>query len=144
MAATWKWYGQALAHLAAGDIDFDGDTFKVLLTTSSYTPDQDADEYRDDVTNEVTGTGYTAGGEETTVSVSYDSGTNQLRITCTDVEWENSSITNARTAVLYKARGGSADADELIAFATNDANVSSVGATFTVDMPSPTLTITAS
>ena len=45
-----------------GSIDLDTDTIKVLLVTSAYTPDQDTHTKHSDVTNEVSGTGYTAGG----------------------------------------------------------------------------------
>jgi hypothetical protein len=48
--------------LARNNIDFDTDTFKAMLVTSSYTPNKDTHDKRDDVTNEVAGTGYTAGG----------------------------------------------------------------------------------
>lgn len=36
---------------------------KVMITTSGYVPDQNLHDFKDDVTNEVSGTGYTAGGE---------------------------------------------------------------------------------
>lgn len=62
MAVTQRWYGKGIAALVNKEIDFDSDTIKMLLTTSAYTPDFDAHDYRDDVTNEVSGTGYTAGG----------------------------------------------------------------------------------
>lgn len=62
MAVTAYWYGKGALKLANKEIDWDTDTVKVMLTTSSYTPDKDAHDYKDDVTNEVTGTGYTAGG----------------------------------------------------------------------------------
>ncbi len=39
-----------------------GDKLKIKLANSSYTPDRDAHDFADDITNEVTGTGYTAGG----------------------------------------------------------------------------------
>ena len=45
-----------------GSIDLDTDTIKVMLVTSTYTPNQDTHTKRSDVTNEVSGTGYTAGG----------------------------------------------------------------------------------
>lgn len=44
------------------EIDFDTDTIKAMLCAAGYTPDLDAHDYKNDVTNEVTGTGYTAGG----------------------------------------------------------------------------------
>jgi len=145
MAATWHWFGNGLLKALTGDIDLNSDTFKIMLTTSAYTPNQDTHDFRDDVTNEVSGTGYTAGGETLTgVSVSYDAASNQVRISWDDPTWPGSTIASARTAVIYKSRGGASSADELLAYATNDSDVSSVGADFTIDLSSPTLFITAS
>lgn len=143
MAGTWKWYGNGLLNVAKGAIDLDTDTFKILLTTSAYTPDQDAHDFRNDVTNEVTGTGYTAGGATLSgVSVTYDAASNEVRITWTDPTWTTSTIT-ARTAVIYKSRGGASSADELLAYCTEASDISSTAGTFTVDLPAVTLKITA-
>lgn len=144
MAGTWHFYGNGLLKLVTGAVDLDTDTFKILLTTSAYTPNQDTHDFRDDVTNEVSGTGYSAGGATLSgVSVTYDSGTNEVRVSWTDPTWTTSTIT-ARTAVIYKSRGGAASADELIAYCTEASDVTSTAGTFTVDLPSPTLKITAS
>jgi hypothetical protein len=62
MAVTASIYSKFLSSLANKLIDFDSDTIKIMLTTSSYTPDLDAHDFKDDVTNEVSGTGYTATG----------------------------------------------------------------------------------
>lgn len=62
MAVTSKAYGPALQSILNGEIDFDTDTIKAMLTTSAYTPNTDTHRYKSSVTNEVTGTGYTAGG----------------------------------------------------------------------------------
>lgn len=69
MSVSAQLFGKALANLLGGEIagdtfavDFLSDTMKVLLTTSVYTPDLDLHETKADVTNEVTGTGYSAGG----------------------------------------------------------------------------------
>ena len=43
-------------------IDLLSDTIKCMLCTSTYTPNLDTHKYKSDVTNEITGTGYTAGG----------------------------------------------------------------------------------
>jgi hypothetical protein len=50
-------YNSAIDDLANGNIDFGADTFNLLLVTSSYTANKDTHVKRDDVTNEVTGTG---------------------------------------------------------------------------------------
>ena len=67
MAVTAFWYGQAIMQAfgsgSAGNapnIDFLSDTIKVMLCTNAYTPAQDTHVFKSDVTNEVTGTGYTA------------------------------------------------------------------------------------
>ena len=144
MSGTLTWYGNGLLKLATGSIDLDTDTFKAMLCTSAYTPNQDTHTFRSDVTNEITGTGYTAGGATLSgVSVTYDSASNQVRISWTDPTWSSATFT-ARTLVIYKSRGGAASADELVAFATEASDITATGATFTVDLPSPTLTITAS
>lgn len=63
------WYSKAFANLMGGEVagdtfavDYLSDTIKVLLTTSSYAYNLDTHETKADVTNEVAGTGYSAGG----------------------------------------------------------------------------------
>jgi hypothetical protein len=55
-------YDQALASLVAGGVNIASDTLKAMITTSAYTPDPQAHNFKSDVTNEASGTGYTAGG----------------------------------------------------------------------------------
>ena len=144
MAGTWKWYGNGLLNALKGNIDFDTDTFKLMLTSSAYTPDQDAHDFRNDVTNEVGASGtYASGGATLSgVSVTYDSASNEARISWTSPSFTSATIT-ARTAVIYKSRGGASSADELVAYCTESADVSSTAGTFTVSLPTPTLKITA-
>lgn len=62
MAVSARINPNALVAAFNKEIDFNSDTIKVMLLTSSYTP-SDAHDYVDDiVANEVVGTGYTAGG----------------------------------------------------------------------------------
>jgi hypothetical protein len=60
--ATGYVYGSALKSIVNKEIDYDTDTIKVMLTTSTYSPNRSTHRYKSDVTNEVAGTGYTAGG----------------------------------------------------------------------------------
>jgi len=77
-----------------------------MLCTSSYTPDLDTHDFRSDVTNEVTGTGYSAGGQAlASVTVTY---------------------------VVYRARGGASSADELLCYVDFGTDVSSTGGPFTI------------
>lgn len=99
-----------------GSIDFDTDSIYAMLVTSAYTPDQDAHTKRSDVTNEVVGTGYTAGGQALTgKAVTVDTTDNEGVFDANDTVWSSSTIT-ARGTVLYKSRGGASSADELIAY----------------------------
>ena len=120
-----------LEDLARGAIDMDTDTFKVMLVTSAYTENKDTHTKRSDVTNEVTGSGYTAGGVTCTVTVTKDTANDRLDITLGAVSWPSSTIT-ARKAAYYKSRGGASSADELVAVNDFGSDVISTGATFSL------------
>jgi hypothetical protein len=124
-------YNSAIDDLANGNIDFGADTFNLLLVTSSYTANKDTHVKRDDVTNEVTGTGYTAGGAATACTVTKDTATDKVTLSFASVSFSTATIT-AAGAVIYKARGGASSADELVAFIDFGGDVSSTGATFSV------------
>lgn len=131
--ATSKFYGKFLQSLFNKEIDIDSDVLKVMLCTSSYTPDQDAHRYKSDITNEITGTGYTAGGVALTgVSMTYDAATNKLSFTSTSTpSWATSTIT-ARYAVLYDSTPATDATRPLILYVDFGADVSSTTATFSV------------
>lgn len=124
-------FNRSLELWARGQIDFDTDTFKVMLTTNGYAENKDTHDFRDDVTNEVVGTGYTSGGNVVTVGVALDTANDRLDITLGGTTWPSSTIT-ARKAVYYKARGGAAAADELVAVNDFGADVVSSAGTFTL------------
>jgi hypothetical protein len=129
-------YLSAIHDTTIGNIDFDTNTFKAMLVTSSYTPNFTIHDKRDDVTNEVTGTGYTAGGAASTVTVTKDTANNKVTVQFGAVSWSSSTIT-ARGCVYYKSRGGASSADELVGYADFGSDVSSTGGTFSV--PATTL-----
>lgn len=132
-------YNRALELWARGSIDFDTDTFKVLLTTSTYTENKDTHDFRDDVTNEVAaGGGYTSGGNTVTVSVTLDTANDRVDISLGGTTWPASTIT-ARKAVYYKSRGGAASADELIA--VNDFGSDVITSSGTLTLNASTLRI---
>lgn len=132
MAVSAKLYGKGLLSLVNKEIDWNSDTIKVMLTTSSYTPNQDTHDYKDDVTNEVTGTGYTAGGATlANCTQTYDGATNTVKLDADDAAWAGSTIT-ARYAVIYDATPGSDATRPLIAYVDFGADVSSTGAAFTI------------
>ncbi len=125
-------YNSALNDQARGSLDFDTDTFKAMLVTSTYAPNKDTHTKRSDVTNEVTGTGYTAGGTAITCTVALDTANDRLTLTFGSVSWSTATVT-ARGMVIYKSRGGAATADELVGYADFGSDISSTAATFTVN-----------
>jgi len=123
-------YNSAVDDMARGAIDFDTDTFKVMLVTSSYTPDKDTHDKRNDVTNEVSGTGYTAGGVTSVCTVTKDTTNDRVTLSFAAVSWASSTIT-ARGAVIYKSTG-TASNDNLVAYNDFGSDVASASGTFTV------------
>lgn len=101
-------YNGFFVNVMNGNLDLDTDTIKVALVTSTYSPDIDAHDAFDDITNEVTGTGYTAGGNTITNAAVTQDNTNDRGVFDGDnVSWPSSSIT-ARGAVMYKDSGTAA------------------------------------
>lgn len=82
---------------------------KCMLTTASYVPTgttaasaQDSHRYKSSVTNEVTGTNYTATGTTlTTPLFAYNTGTNVWSFDTDDAVWTTATIASIRTAVVY-------------------------------------------
>jgi len=106
MAVTAKLYGGFLLSLANKEIDLDSDTVKHMLCTSSYTPNQDTHRYKSSVTNEVVGSGYTAGGvTATSPVVSYDASTNKMVFDCDDPTWATTTLSAVRYMVTYVDTG---------------------------------------
>ena len=127
-----KLYGNFLLKALNKEVDFDSDTIKVALLTSSYTPDQDAHDYFNDVSaNEVSGTGYTAGGATlASKTATYDSASNVIVLDAADTTWSSSTIT-ARYAVIYDSTGTSSTSP-LIGYVDFGSDQSSTSGNFTI------------
>ena len=136
MAVTAFWYGSAFLSTFNKELDIDSDAIKTMLTTSSYTPDQDAHRYKSSVTNEVTGTGYTATGTTlTTPSSTYTGGTNVWAFDADDAVWASSTIT-ARLAVVYDSTPGTDATRPLLSYVDFGGDNSTSSGTFTVQWAS--------
>lgn len=87
-------------------IDLEQDTIKMMLLTSSHTPNADTDVFIDDVSaNEVAASGtYSAGGATLTVTCTTDDTDDEGVFDATDVSFTSATIT-ARYAVIYKDTG---------------------------------------
>lgn len=104
-----------------------GDTYKIALYTDVATLDKTTTAYS--ATNEVSGTGYTAGGA-TLSGFSSGLATDTAYITFSDPSWSNSTIT-ARGCLIYN----SSKSNKAVAAFDFGSNVVSVSGTFTIDFP---------
>lgn len=103
------------------------DTYKIALYTDAATLGASTTAYS--ATNEVSGTGYTAGGE-TLSGFTTGLATSTAYLTFSDPSWANSTIT-ARGCLIYN----SSKSNKAVAVFDFGQNVSSVNGTFTVDFP---------
>jgi hypothetical protein len=105
-----------------------GDTFKIALYTSAATLDATTTAYSS--TNEVSGTGYTAGGAALTNVDPTSTGTTAF-VDFADATWASATIT-ARGALIYNS---SAAGNPAVAVLDFGADKSSSASNFTVVMP---------
>lgn len=115
--------------LAAGTHVLATDTIKVALYTSSATLDSTTTVYT--TTNEVVGTGYSAGGVTLTGNAVTTSGTKTL-IDFADASWPGSSFT-ARGALLYN----SSKSNKAIAVLDFGSDKNASGGTLRITWPVP-------
>jgi hypothetical protein len=136
MAITQAMCSSFKTALLNGEMDFSSDTsqtFKIALYTSSATLSAATTAYS--TTNEVSGTGYTAGGNTLTIAANPALSGTTAFLDFSDTTWSSSSIT-ARGALIYKSATGNpavgvidfgedkqtSSADFVISFPTADAN----------------------
>jgi hypothetical protein len=115
-----------------GEMDFSSDTsqvFKVALYTSSATLSAATTAYS--ATNEVSGTGYVAGGNTLTISTNPTTSGTTAYLDFADTTWVSATIT-ARGALVYLANGGTNPAIAVLDFG---ANKTSTAGDFTIQFP---------
>jgi hypothetical protein len=91
--------------LLDGEMDFSSDTaqtFKIALYTSSATLNASTTAYS--ATNEVSGTGYSAGGNTLTISTNPTTSGTTAYLSFSNSTWSTATIT-ARGALIYKSGG---------------------------------------
>lgn len=131
MAVSSKLYGLSFESLVEGKINYLGHRVKAMLCTSSYAPNQNTHKFKNQVTNEVVGTGYTAGGVELAgKTVTYTAGTKTLVLDAADTQWPDSSLTG-RYLVLYDDDAATDATKPLIGYVDFGADVSTTSGVFT-------------
>lgn len=112
-------------------IDVTSDTIKCALVDSGYTPDYDAHDFFNDITNEEAGTGYTAGGATLANKTwAVVGASNVVKFDADDASWASSTITT-RYAVIYKSTGA-AGTSPLICTIDFGSDKTSDGGTFLI------------
>lgn len=119
-----KWFGKTILALANKEADLLDDSIKVMLTTSTFVPDQDVHDYKDDVLNEVSGTGYTAGGQAlANDTLTYTAATNVAKYDADDVTWTTVTLTDVKNAVIYDDTPATAATKPLLFYGVIDTAV---------------------
>lgn len=137
MAVTSGWYGEALkgqwSATAGRRQDWvTGDPPKCALTTSGYTINAagGGHDFFNDVTNEVAGTGYSAGGV-TLSSRTLAIVSSTLQFDAADPSWTTATFT-ARRAVVWFDTAGASSADPLFGWLDFGVDASVSAGTFTI------------
>lgn len=122
-------YNSAKLLLLQGAFDFAADEFKVALVTAAYVPDKDAHSHFAQVTGEVSGTNYSAGGRALeNITLSGDGQNDRAILDAGDLVWPVASFT-ARAAVIYQDTG-SAAASPLLAYIDFEEDLEAAGEDF--------------
>jgi hypothetical protein len=105
-------YPSFATDISAHTINLDTDEFYVMLVDKRYVPSATHTK-RSDISGEISGTGYTAGGLPLSHTIT-DVGA-VTNLIGTPIQWENSSFT-ARGGVMYQRTGGPASSDRLVKY----------------------------
>lgn len=129
--ATATKYTHTPRRFSDGTMDWDTDTFKCALVTSSYTPSAAHTVWANVSANEVAnGNGYTTGG----VTLAGNTVTDTM-IDCNDPSWTALSKT-FRYAVFYKSGTANSLTNPLVAYVDFGSNITATGTDFVITIDS--------
>lgn len=132
MAVTHLWYGLSFVTMANKEADWDTDSVKTMLTTSTYVPNQDTHKYKSDVTNEVSSANYTAGGFAISpLTSAYTGASNTWNLDGADATWTTVTFTT-RIAPTYDATPGTDATRPLLSYVDMGADQTVSSANFTI------------
>jgi len=126
-------YNRCKYNWMAGVVDMVNDTIKIILLTSTHTFDADHDILTDVNTNEISGTGYSTGGNTLSGKTVTQDDTNDLAVfDATDTSWTTATFT-ARHAVLVD---DTVSGDPLLCSIDFGTDKTVTGGTFTISFSS--------
>jgi hypothetical protein len=124
------WHNRFKYNLGKKLIDLSADTIKCMLLTSSHSFEKDHNTKSQIVANEVSGSGYTAGGAALgSKTVTQDDTNDRMAFDAADTTWASPTSVTAHYAVLYADDMAS---DELIACFEFGANYTSTAGEFKI------------
>lgn len=127
-AGSWTFYNDFKEHLAKADVDCNSDTFKCLLTTSSYTPSATHSTISD-ITNECADSDYS---RQTLASVTVTETGGTVTFDSDDISFGSAVSITAKYAVIFDDTHAS---DALMCYVdldTGGGSVSSTNSTFQI------------
>lgn len=134
-SATGKLYGNGLLNLLDGGVIWGTDDTYLALASSSYTPDIDAhDNWDDVVANEVTGTNWSANGQQADgETLSLVTANNDVEFDITDESVSSVTLSDGKHLIVYSRTPVSDATRELIGYATFDTALAPQGGTLLLD-----------
>ncbi len=132
MAVTAYPYTNAVIGLGLGRFNLPTDAINVMLLNATYTPGRHTHTTTADLTGEVTGSPYTAGGQQLgNVTWQADVDNTKVVLTADPVTWAGATFAGVRYAVIY--RNAPTGADYLLSYVDFGASRDPGGADFVLD-----------
>ena len=126
---VYKSFIESFLSPGAFSIDWANDTIKVALADENFIFNPDNQYFSDVISYEITGTGYTQGGEELTNKTVTVTNT-KATFDADDVVWSNSTVT-ARYGIIYKDTGNDSTSP-LVAIVDKGSVFTTVNTSFSV------------
>lgn len=139
-SGTWKTYAKFLQHVLKADIDFDTAVFKAMIIDSTYTPDQDTDEFVSLIrAKERTGTNWAANGQTVTATINMNAASNKVEVSFSDISVATVTLTDGKHIVVYHDTPGTDATRHLVGYVVFDTALAPTAGTLAYDFPAPTL-----
>lgn len=133
--ATGKLYGNGLLNLLDGGVVWGTDDIYLALAATAYSLDIDTHDNWDDVSaNEVTGTGWSAGGVQADgEALSLVTANNDVEFDITDESTSTVTLTDGKDLIVYSRTNGTDATRELVGYAEFDVALAPAGGTLLLD-----------
>jgi len=105
--ATWTKYESWKENSGDGTqtYDYDTDTIKAMIVSNAYTPNVGSHTAKSDITGEVSGTEYTAGGETMAITTAKASGVATYNAAAINYAQSGTGFSTGRYIIFYKDTG---------------------------------------